>query len=97
MRINVGGENISLAVPFDEQDFVRDTENKITELFDNWHERFPSKSVKELLAMMTYQYASYYYAMSRRHNEMLEELSACNARLDESIAKSLSQTVSGKD
>lgn len=83
MRVNIAGENISLAVPFDEQDFVRDTERSIVELFDNWRERFPSKSVRELLAMMTYQYASYYHALSRRHAEALSELEKCNSRLDD--------------
>lgn len=86
MRVNVAGESISLAVPFDEQDFVRDTERRITELFDNWRERFPSKSVRELLAMMTYQYASYYHAVSRRHTETLKALSDCNDRLDAALA-----------
>lgn len=90
MRVNIAGENISLAVFFDEQDFVRDTEKRINELFDNWRERFPSKSSKELLAMMTYQYASYYQAINQRHNEMLKELSECNARLDKAIAADIS-------
>ncbi len=82
MHVNIAGEYISLAVPFDEQDFVRDTERHIAELFDSWRERFPSKSVRELLAMMTYQYASYYEAISLRQKETLHSLAECNDRLD---------------
>lgn len=86
MRVNIAGENISLAVPFDEQDFVRDTERRIAELFDSWRERFPSKSVRELLAMMTYQYASYYEALNLRQTDTLRSLAECNARLDDILA-----------
>lgn len=85
MRVTIAGESISLAVGFDDQDFVRDTERHITELFDNWRERFPSKSVKELLAMMTYQYASYYQALSRRQDDMMKRLAECDARLEDVI------------
>ena len=88
MRVTIAGETVSLAVPFDEQDFVRDTEKSIMELFDKWRERFPSKSVRELLAMMTYQYASYYHTLNIRHSEAIKELEACNARLDELLASS---------
>lgn len=86
MRVNIAGEIISLAVPFDDQDFVRDTERRIAELFDNWRERFPSKSVRELLAMMTYQYASYYNALSRRQTDTIAALLQCDARLGDIIA-----------
>lgn len=92
MRVNIAGEIISLAVPFDDQDFVRDTERSIAELFDNWRERFPSKSVRELLAMMTYQYASYYHAVSRRQADAIASLEECNARLDDIIARAASQS-----
>lgn len=87
MRVNVAGEIISLTVGFDEQDFVRDTESRIAELFDTWQKRFPTKPVKELLAMMTYQYASYYMALSHRHADMLRMLADCDSHLNEQLLK----------
>lgn len=85
MRINIAGESIQLSVGFDEQDFVRDTERRIAGLFDTWRERFPSKSSRELLAMMTYQYASYYLTLSRRQDDMMAGLAECDSRLDDII------------
>lgn len=78
----MAGEIITLSVGFDEQDFVRDTERQISELFETWRKRFPSKSVAELMAMMTYQYASYYMAVSKRHAEALDMLAECDGRLE---------------
>ncbi len=88
MRVKVAGEAIQLTVAFEEQDFVRDTEAKIATLFEDWRRRFPSKSVQELLAMMTYQYASYYLAMRRRQQDLVAALSQCEQKLDETILNS---------
>lgn len=60
MTIQIAGEAFPLTVPFDRQDHVRDTETCVADLYDSWRQRFPRKSEKELLAMMTYQFASFY-------------------------------------
>lgn len=65
MRIKIAGLSIPLSVAFKEQDHVRETEARVAELFDNWRRMFPTKSTEELLAMMTYQYASHYLAETR--------------------------------
>lgn len=74
MRIKIAGMSIPLTVGFNEQDHVRETERRVAELFDNWRRMFPAKSEQELLAMMTYQYASYYLALSQSREKITEQL-----------------------
>lgn len=74
MRIKIAGMSLSLTVGFDEQDHVRETEKRVAELFDNWRRMFPAKSDTELLAMMTYQYASYYLALSNDREQIAGQL-----------------------
>lgn len=88
MRINIAGQPFSIMVGFDEQDFVRETESHIAQLFESWKKRFPSKKTPELMAMMTYQYASYYFAISQRQSEVIDMLEKCNKHLDDSLLKS---------
>lgn len=74
MRIKIAGMSIPLTVAFDEQEHVRETEKRVAELFDNWRRMFPAKSEQELLAMMTYQYASYYLALSKSREDIANQL-----------------------
>lgn len=85
MPVKIAGEAFYLNVGFDEQDFVRTTESKIDELFADWRVRFPSKTVQELLAMMTYQYASYYLALSRNQQDAVGLLQECDKKLDRAL------------
>ena len=85
MHVKVAGQDISLTVGFDDQDFVRLTERRIDELFNDWRAHFPSKSLQELLAMMTYQYASYYLSLSRRQQDAIARLQECDSALDAAI------------
>ncbi len=85
MRIKIAGMSIPLTVAFKDQDHVRETETRIAELFDNWRRMFPSKSTEELLAMMTYQYASYYLALSRSRDKMTQELLDFEKVLDKAV------------
>ncbi len=85
MRIKIAGLSIPLTVAFKEQDHVRETEKRVAELFDNWRRMFPSKTTAKLLAMMTYQYASYYLALSRKREEDIQELESFEAVLDKAV------------
>lgn len=67
MEINIAGENIQLTVPFNRQDAVRDTERDVNALFDNWRQRFPRKQPTEILAMVAYQYASFYSDLREKY------------------------------
>lgn len=85
MHVKIAGLTIPLTVAFKEQDHVRETEKRVAELFDNWRRMFPSKSVGELLAMMTYQYASYYLALTRSRDEAMKQIEAFEAVLDKAV------------
>lgn len=82
MRIKIAGMSIPLTVGFNEQDHVRLTEQRVAELFDNWRRMFPSKSDQEILAMMTYQYASYYLALTADREEISQQLLSFEKELD---------------
>ena len=58
MQVSIAGVPVSLNVPFDEQDAVRETEQGIADLYNNWRIRFPNKSLETLLAMIAYHYHS---------------------------------------
>lgn len=85
MRIKVAGLSIPLTVDFAEQDNVRETERRVAELYDNWRRMFPARSEQELLAMMTYQYASYYLALARDRERTLDALKEFDRKLSEAI------------
>ncbi|MBD5217367.1 MAG: cell division protein ZapA [Bacteroidales bacterium] len=78
MQVSIAGVPVSLNVPFDEQDAVRETEQGIADLYNNWRIRFPNKSLETLLAMIAYQYASYYHSIM-----------ASNAALSQTIRDSI--------
>lgn len=85
MRIKIAGLSIPLSVAFKEQDHVRETEARVAELFDNWRRMFPTKSTEELLAMMTYQYASHYLAETRNSEKITDQLSELEKQLDQAV------------
>lgn len=88
MRIKIAGMSIPLTVGFDEQDHVRETERRVAELFDNWRRMFPAKSEQELLAMMTYQYASYYLALSKSREQIADQLLDFDKLVSDMIVRS---------
>lgn len=79
IEISIAGESIYLTVPAGMQRSVRATERSVNSLFNTWRRDFPEKTDKELLAMMAYQYASYYDELRARQEEarrLAEETSA---------------------
>lgn len=87
MRIKIAGMNIPLTVGFSEQDHVRETERRVAELFDNWKRMFPAKTDQELLAMMTYQYASYYLALSESREQIAEQLTEFEKKVNDLVVR----------
>lgn len=77
MEINIGGERITLDVPFQKQDLSREVETEINGLFAKWRKSYPKKSDKQLLAMMVYQYASYYKELTLRYMEVQKKALGC--------------------
>ena len=82
MKINIAGEQLLLTVPFSDQDKTRETEKNINSLYDTWSKRFADKSSTELLAMIAFQYASYYDALKRTYMEADTKAEKIEARLE---------------
>ena len=73
MEVNIAGEIISLTVPFSRQDAVRNAEAELAALYKMWSREFPSKTPKELLAMIAYRFASAYLDLKSQQDEELQE------------------------
>lgn len=88
MTIEIGGQLLMLTVPFNRQNAVRDTEKAVASLLASWKKRFPDKNDRELLAMLAYQYASFYFDLREglEKDSMLAD--DCLARIDSYIPKS---------
>lgn len=82
MYINIAGERIELNADFDRQDEIREAERNVGRLYDQWRKKFPGKSVTQLLAMIAYQYASFYLSLASERRDAQEEASRIEAMLD---------------
>lgn len=82
MEISIAGEPLQLTVPFESQETVRKTERDIDALYNDWRLRFPRKTPKELLAMIAYQYASFYEELRARYDRAADMAASIEDRLD---------------
>lgn len=82
IHITIAGERIPLTVEAARQGIVRRTEREVTELFDTWHKRFPRKSDMEILAMVAYQFASFYGDLRDRYETARDVALGISDRLD---------------
>lgn len=87
MEINIAGEQIILTVPFSKQEATRKTEKDVDALYNDWKMKFPKKNPKELLAMIAYQYASFYDDLRQRYDRAAQEAAKANALLDSLLKK----------
>lgn len=74
IEINIAGEFIRLAVPFDKQDDVRKCEAAINALYSEWRNKFPRKTPMEIMAMIAYQYASFFNDLEQKYHLLCKEL-----------------------
>lgn len=77
ISLNIGGQSISLTVPFSRQDFARDVEKSVDTLYTKWRRAFPRKSDREVLAMVAYQFASHYHEMIELYDRATEKAEQC--------------------
>lgn len=77
MYLNIGDQRISLSVPFERQDFVRNVEAKVDELYRKWRKTFTSKTDNEIMAMVAYQFASHYSELKGRYEKALDVATEC--------------------
>ncbi|MDE7403133.1 MAG: cell division protein ZapA [Muribaculaceae bacterium] len=82
MYLNIGDQRIALSVPRDRQDFVRATERGTDELYRKWRKQFPGKSDQEIMAMVAYQYASFYGELKERYEAASELAAKCMQLLE---------------
>lgn len=85
MEINIGGERISLTVPFLSQNAVRDTERRVQDLFQSWSARFPDKTPREILAMVAYRFAYIYGEIEAQISSALALAEETERKLDRII------------
>lgn len=83
ININIGGEDISLTVPFQDQELTREIEDEINALYRQWRHSFPNRSDKKLMAMMVYQYASHYRDLKRKYLDAVKLAMECLGDIDE--------------
>lgn len=66
IKIKIANQEVKLRQPVCNQEFIRDVESRVEELWRTWRARFPQLSESRLLAMMVYQYASFYMQQGAR-------------------------------
>ncbi|MDE7109808.1 MAG: cell division protein ZapA [Muribaculaceae bacterium] len=81
MTINIGGEHMQIAVPFNRQDAVRDAEKAVAQLFDAWKLKWPRHSDTRILAMAAYQFAISYQDLLSLHEKAVAKAQECDSRL----------------
>lgn len=87
IEINIAGEPLVLSVPYSKQGSVRKCERDINALYSDWRIRFPRKTPSELLAMLAYQYASFYLELNDRMQALTQSLEAASSRLSDIITE----------
>ena len=73
IALNIGGERLTLDIPFSQQDFVRKIEAEMRFKLQEYREKFPAKGQKEHLVMMAYHFATSYFSLQRQHEEEIAE------------------------
>lgn len=85
IEINIAGEFLRLSVPFEDQDRVRRCEKAINDLYLQWRVKFPRKTTSELVAMLAYQYASFYLELSDRYEALSDRIAEISDNLDSAL------------
>ncbi len=81
MTLNIGGEHIPLTVPFDQQDAIRDAEKAVSQIYNHWRLKWPSRSEKEVMAMVAFQFASNYQELLTIQEDGARIASLCKDRV----------------
>lgn len=88
IEIIIAGEPIKLTVPYSQQESARKCESDINALYSEWRAKFPRKTHSELMAMIAYQYASFFQGLSERYAALTSLLRDTSESLDEILANS---------
>lgn len=82
MTINIGGEHLSLTVSFNSQDDVRDAEKAASQLYQQWRAKWPTRSDKEIMAMVAYQFAFFYRKLLGLQQNAIELVNDCSSEIE---------------
>lgn len=82
MNLNIGDQRITLSVPFARQEFTRNVEQQVDSLYRKWRHNFPAKTDRELLAMVAYQYASFYNELKDLYEQASDMAEECIKLID---------------
>lgn len=82
MILNIGGCQLPVTVPFSQQEFVRDVEKQVNNLYSAWRHEFTQKKDQEVMTMVAYQFASYYAELEKRYRQASEKASRLLDSLD---------------
>lgn len=82
MTINIGGEHLQLSVDFNRQDAVREAEKAASNLYNEFRVNWPSRSDKEILAMVAYRFAYHYQGLLERHQTALHLAEEIDGKID---------------
>ena len=85
MEINIGTEPIRVSVPFQQQEQTRRVEDEINSLLETWKRTFPKRTEKGLMAMLLYQYASYYQQLTDKYREATAKAEDCLKQVEDAI------------
>lgn len=83
MTLNIGDQRIQMSSPFARQEFVRVVESEVDGLYRKWRKKFPAKDDSELLAMVAYQFASFYYELKERYEKATDIAIDCLKQIEE--------------
>lgn len=81
----------------DSEEYVREAERSVNRVWTAWRQEFDSKSSKEVLAMVAYQFAKLYYQQQHLiegHMALIEEF---EAQLDSLLELTLPEPPAGDD
>lgn len=92
IEINIAEIDIPLQVDLNDLPTIRQTETEIRNLYKSWKGKFPKKTKEELLAMMTYQYASHYIGLTKKYQEAAALAKECVSQLDQILGCSQNPT-----
>ena len=65
ISIIIAGQSFVLDIPRDQEAIVKKAERNFNKVWAKWCEDFKSRSPEEVLAMVAFQYARYYYTIAQ--------------------------------
>lgn len=87
ISIRVAGQSFDLDIRRDQEPAIRNTERRLNKLWARWCEDFPDRHPHEVLAMVAFQYARYYYSLSSTVNSNEEALVNFEHALDDILLR----------